>query len=51
MTVMTIGKIQDYIYNQSDQFIKGQLIRIEGLEDDFHTANAISQELYKGGYF
>ncbi|MBO7715074.1 MAG: hypothetical protein J6S85_16015 [Methanobrevibacter sp.] len=51
MTVMAIGKIQDYIYNQNDQYIKGQLIRIEGLEDDFHTADAISQELYKGGYF
>lgn len=51
MTVMTIGKIQDYIYNQSNQFIKGRLIRLEGIADDFHTADVISQELYKGVYF
>lgn len=48
MTVMTIGYISDYLtYDYS--FIKGQLIRYEGLDGvDFHTVNNIAAELNKG---
>lgn len=49
MTVMTIGKIVDYL--QIDQsYIKGKLIRLENISDDFHIINAISGELNKGVY-
>ena len=51
MTVMVLGKIKDYLLGHELQYIKGQVIRIEDLADDFHTANAIADELYKGGYF
>lgn len=51
MTVMTIGKISDYLIPGEEQYIKGRLIRIEGIDDDFHTANAIADELNQGGYF
>ena len=48
---MTIGKISDYLIPGEEQYIKGRLIRIEGIDDDFHTANAIADELNQGGYF
>lgn len=58
MTVMAIGKVQDYIGNtwsygdiESQGYIKGRLIRIEDIDDDFHLVNAISDELYKGAYY
>ena len=54
MTVMEIGKIEDYINNTwsygditSKGYIKGQLIRID-IDDDPHMANAIAEELNKG---
>ena len=65
MTVMAIGKINEYINNswsyndiESKGYIKGQLIRLElpiehkeGLHsEDYHVINAISGELYKGVY-
>ena len=49
MTVMTIGKIEDYItYDTS--YIKGQLIQLPLVNDDFHVANAIVGEVNKGLY-
>ena len=58
MTVMTIGTISQYIGNtwsygniKSKGYIKGQLIRIENIADDFHLTNAIADELYKGAYY
>lgn len=64
MTVMRIGKINEFINNPwsyyndlknetiySENYIKGQLIRLEGLEDDFHISNAIASEINKGLFF
>lgn len=49
MTVMTIGKIEDYItYDTS--YIKGQLIQLPLINDDFHVANTIVGEVNKGLY-
>lgn len=42
-----IGKMIDYIQSEPS-YIKGQIIRIEGIADDFHGLKAISDELYKG---
>lgn len=56
MTVMTIGKISDYINNRwsygdiTDKgYIKGKLIKID-IDDDFHIVNTIAAELNKGVY-
>jgi len=50
MTIMATGKLSDYM--NSDDFplvyVKGQLIRLESVEDDFHIADAIYQEVNKG---
>lgn len=58
MTVMRIDVIQDflgntwsYLGNTSKGYIKGKLIRVEGIEDDYHVINAIAGELDKGAYF
>lgn len=57
MTVMAIGKIKDYINNSwsygditSKGYIKGQLIRLDSIDEDFHLINSISSELNKGVY-
>ena len=57
MTVMAIGKIKDYKDNSwsygtvvSKGYIKGKLIRLENLNEDFHMINAIGEELNKGVY-
>ena len=52
MTIMAIGKLEDYM-NSPDfslSFVKGQLIRLEDIDDDFHVADAIYQEVNKGFY-
>ena len=47
MTVGVIGTISDYL--QSDlSYIKGKLIRLEDLSDDFHMTNEIASEINKG---
>ena len=47
MSVMAIGTIGQY--KQTDRtFIQGQLIRIEGLGEDYHSAAAIAAEIQKG---
>ena len=63
MTVMTIGKISDYIGNSwkftdpdngidiSDKgYIKGSIIRLN-INDDYHLSTDISEEINKGWYF
>ena len=51
MTIMAIGQITDYITTTADlSFIRGDLIRIQNLDDDFHIADAIYQEIKKGVY-
>lgn len=52
MTVGTIGTMSEYIgntYRDADrQYIKGKLIRLESIADDFHIVNTIAEELMKG---
>ena len=47
MTIMVIGKIADYILSDVS-YIKGSIIRMEDIADDFHMLKAISDEIYKG---
>ena len=48
MTVMRIGKIEDYLQPEKS-YIKGQLIRLQVNEDN-HLLEAIRQEVNKGVY-
>jgi hypothetical protein len=52
MTIMAIGKLSDYSIssNISKVYIKGQLIRLDTIKDDFHIVDAIYQEVNKGFY-
>lgn len=47
MTVMVIDTLGTYIQSEPT-YIKGKLIRLEGISEDFHLVNAISSELDKG---
>lgn len=47
MTVMRIGTIAQFI-QQERSYIKGQLIRLENISDDFHMLNEIANEINKG---
>lgn len=48
MTVMAIGTLTDY--SVTGGFLKGKLIRLPNLKDDFHLADVIYQEVDKGFY-
>lgn len=50
MTMMVIGKIEDYLESGVQHFWRGNLIRLPALEDDSHVANEIYSELKKGVY-
>lgn len=50
---MTVGKIDilaNYMSATSTNFVKGELIRLETITDDFHIADAIYEEITKGVY-
>ena len=47
MTVMRVGTIAQFI-QQERSYIKGQLIRLENISDDFHMLNEIANEINKG---
>lgn len=47
MTVMRISTISNFIKLEKT-YIKGKLIRLETIEEDFHIINAIADEIYKG---
>lgn len=49
MTVMAIGTISQYL-QEEPSYIKGKIIRLEGLDEDYHVALAISEEINKGVY-
>lgn len=49
MTINTIGTINTY-KQENPSFVRGQLIRLEGLSDDYHSITAIAGELHKGIY-
>lgn len=51
MTVMRIGTIAEFIPNAKKQYIKGRIIRLEGIEEDYHFLKAISEEIFKGAFF
>ena len=48
MTIMAIGTLNEY--NQPGGYLKGQLIRLNSLNDDSHIAQAIYEEVSKGFY-
>ena len=50
MTIMALGTIGDYDYSLDFDrvYVKGQLIRLDSINDDFHVADAIYQEVNKG---
>lgn len=49
MTLNVIGTIADY-YNNYDGYLRCQIIRIEGIPEDYNLVNAINNELMKGVY-
>lgn len=49
MTINAIGKIQDYLSPEEQTYLQGNLIRIT-IDDDYHIAQAINQELNMGVY-
>lgn len=51
MTVMRVGTISDFLGDGELQYIKGRIIRIEGIEEDFHYLKAIAEEIFKGAFF
>ena len=48
MTIMAIGTLTDY--SATGGYLKGKIIRLPNLRDDFHIADAIYQEVDKGFY-
>ena len=50
MTIMKIGTLGAYSTSSDFDrvYVKGQLIRLDDIADDFHVADAIYQEVYKG---
>ena len=54
MSIGRIGFLKDYIDQKPlyapVSYFKGQIIRLENIDDDSHVANAISSEIYKGVY-
>lgn len=49
MTIGRIGKIEDYLQGDTQTYVQGQLIRLEG-KFDTHIANEIANEFKKGWY-
>lgn len=50
MTVNIIGRLADYVYNE-EGYVKGKLIRLTGLEEDYHITNSISGEVNQGFFY
>lgn len=48
MTVMAVGTLK--AYSEEGAHLKGKMIRLEGLDDDSHIAQAIYEEVDKGFY-
>lgn len=46
-TIMMIDTIANYIRDERS-YIKGKLIRLEDIDEDYHVINAIADELFKG---
>ena len=50
MTVSAIGNLENYLHPRDMTFIKGRLIRLEGIDEDYHVAQEIVNELNRGVY-
>ena len=50
MTVMRIGKISDFIDGDRN-YVQGQLIRLEGINEDSHIVSEIANEIKQGAYY
>ena len=52
MSIMALGKLSDYAESTqiAKPFLKGQLIRVENIKDDFHIVDALYEEVSKGFY-
>lgn len=52
MNIMAIGRLAEYsLSNELDKvYVKGQLIRVDTINDDFQVIDAIYQEVNKGFY-
>ena len=48
MTINRIGRLIDFLNGDQEQYIKGQLIRLESIPDDTHVVQALASELEKG---
>ena len=51
MTIMRIGHIEDYINSDVTYYVQGQLIRLEGIEEDSHVVAEIANEIKEGAYY
>lgn len=54
-TINRIDNLQSALLNKSPDigmlaYVKGQLIRLDSINDDYHIVNTIASELYKGVY-
>lgn len=47
MTVMRIGQIQEFL-QEDESYIKGKLIRLEDISEEYHLVEEIAKELNKG---
>lgn len=50
MTIMRIGKIADFI-TASYRYVQGQLVRLEGVNEDSHVIAEIANEIKEGAYY
>lgn len=52
MTINAIGSINEYSTSQELErvFVKGQLIRVQNIPEDFHVVNELYKEVEKGFY-
>lgn len=47
MSLGIIDVIENYLYEE-ETYIKGKIIRIEGMDDEYHMASELAEELNKG---
>lgn len=50
MTIMRIGHIVDFVRPQH-RYVQGQLIRLEGIDEDSHVIAEIANEIKEGAYY
>lgn len=50
MTIGAIDTISNYIQTDTKSFISAQIIRLDDIGEDYHSASAIANEIHKGVY-